>query len=58
MQSTDKRQYIKPKLTSHGSVEEITGWTGGGSGEFFGGNESSNGSKVAYRKNGPADFGS
>jgi hypothetical protein len=57
MQSETKRQYVKPQLTTHGSVEEITGWAGGGTGEFFGSARGKSG-KVAFRKNGPADFGS
>jgi hypothetical protein len=58
MESTNKRPYQKPELIRHGSVEEITGWTGGGSGEFFGGSQGAAANKVAYRKNGPGDFGS
>jgi hypothetical protein len=58
MQNTNKRQYTKPQLSSHGSVEEITGWHGGGSGEFFGGTRGGSSGKVAFRKNGPGDFGS
>jgi hypothetical protein len=52
-----KKSYLKPTLTTLGSVEEVTGWFQGGAGEFFGGNSA----KVAKNKNrggGPADFGS
>jgi hypothetical protein len=57
MQHTEKRQYKKPELSRLGSMEELTGWSGGGSGEFFGGTHGASG-KVAFRKHGPADFGS
>jgi hypothetical protein len=58
MGSETKRQYVKPRLTSHGSVEELTAWTGGGSGEFFGSSHGGKSGKIAFRKNGPGDFGS
>jgi hypothetical protein len=50
-----KRKYVKPKLISHGSIEEVTGWTGGGAGEFFGGNQSGHGTgAIPFHKHGPA----
>jgi hypothetical protein len=49
---TKKRAYVKPQVTSHGAVEDVTAWIGSGSGEFFGGNQASGGAKVAYRNNG------
>ncbi len=49
-----KRKYTKPVLKSHGSIEEVTGWAGSGTGEFFGGSEgASTGGKVAFKNSGP-----
>lgn len=54
---TAKRAYVKPQLRSHGSVEEVTGWTGSKAGEFFGGPQSSGGgvstNRIGFRQNGP-----
>ncbi len=51
--TTTKRKYTKPALKSHGSIEEVTGWAGSGTGEFFGGSQgASSGAKVAFRNNG------
>jgi hypothetical protein len=55
---TAKRAYLKPELRSHGSIEEVTGWTGSRAGEFFGGpqNGGSNSltdNKIGFRQNGP-----
>jgi hypothetical protein len=51
---SNKRKYVKPQLISHGSVEEITGWTGTSPGEFFGSPEAAGGggAKVGFRRNG------
>jgi hypothetical protein len=57
MQSS-KRQYKKPEAQALGSIEQITGWVGGGAGEFFGGGESGRACKVPSKGKGPADFGS
>lgn len=57
MKKAEKKQYVKPRLSAHGSVEEITRWVGGGCGEFFGGTQGTN-NVVACVVNGPADFGS
>jgi hypothetical protein len=57
MQQKTKKQYAKPRVTAHGSVEQVTGWVGGGCGEFLGGSEGSN-FALACAVNGPADFGS
>lgn len=32
-----KKQYIPPKITIYGKVEDLTGWIGGPWGEFFNG---------------------
>jgi len=32
-----KKAYCAPKLTTHGTIDKITGWFGGPWGEFFGG---------------------
>lgn len=32
----NKKQYSKPRVSAHGSVEQITGYTGGGCNEFLG----------------------
>lgn len=57
-----KRAYVKPQLRSHGSVEEVTGWTGSKAGEFFGGPQSGNNgnpidsasaNRIGFRQNGP-----
>ena len=60
---TAKRAYVKPELRSHGSVEEVTGWTGSKAGEFFGGpqngggggggNNGLNANRIGFRQNGP-----
>jgi hypothetical protein len=57
MNKNQKKQYVKPRVSKHGSVEEITGWVGGGCGEFLGGTQGSNWA-VSCQVNGPADFGS
>lgn len=57
MKKAEKKQYSKPRLSTHGSVEEITGWLGGGCGEFLGGTHRGNKWR-ACKVNGPADFGS
>ncbi len=58
MTQSTKKKYSKPRVTSHGSVEQVTGWTGGGCGEFLGGTQGSPRS-VACAVNGPrASFGS
>ena len=51
-----KKSYSKPVLQVHGSVEAITGFTGGK--DVFGGGFLSPYSKAAAKKHGPADFGS
>lgn len=56
MQSS-KRQYKKPEAQVLGSIEQVTGWVGGGAGEFFGGGHNS-ACKVPAKGKGPADFGS
>jgi len=33
----NKKKYIKPQMNHFGSIEEVTGWVGGGCGEFLGG---------------------
>ncbi len=58
-----KRAYVKPQLRSHGSVEEVTGWTGSKAGEFFGGpqsggngggtGDSASANRIGFRQNGP-----
>lgn len=54
-----KREYKAPQVQALGSVEEVTGWVGGGAGEFFGGNQASRGGKkLGSKGSGPADFGS
>jgi hypothetical protein len=55
-----KKPYLKPALSSHGSVEEVTGWAGGGCGEFMGshGRGKSFGCSVKKTGGGIADFGS
>ena len=53
-----KREYMAPRVKALGSVEEVTGWVGGGAGEFFGGNQSRGGKKLGSKGGGPADFGS
>lgn len=55
-----KRQYTKPTVQVLGSVEEVTGWVGAGSGEFFGGHSGVGGGakKLGSRCKGPGDFGS
>ncbi len=55
-----KKRYERPQLSSHGSVEEITGWVGGGSGEFFGGVSRGTGKffSIKFNGSGQADFGS
>ncbi len=55
---TAKRAYVKPELRSHGSVEEVTGWTGSKAGEFFGGpqaggNNDLAANRIGFRQNGP-----
>ena len=57
MKQAQKKQYVKPRLQTHGSVEELTGFLGGGCGEFLGGSQGTN-NWLACRLNGPADFGS
>lgn len=52
MQQNTKKQYSKPRVTSHGSVEQVTGWTTGGCGEFLGGTQGTN-SLLACAFNGP-----
>jgi hypothetical protein len=56
MQQKAKKSYQKPALSVLGSIEDVTGWTSGGAGEFFGGGKS--GRLCAKKGNGPADFGS
>ncbi|MET0341617.1 MAG: hypothetical protein ABW252_11500 [Polyangiales bacterium] len=51
----NKKSYSKPVLHVHGSVEQITGFTGK---DVFGGGFLSPYSKAAAKKHGPADFGS
>jgi len=55
-----KREYQAPRVHALGSVEEVTGWVGGGAGEFFGGAAAKGGGakKLGSKGNGPADFGS
>lgn len=53
----NKKAYVKPTLRTHGSIEELTGFLGGGCGEFLGGVQGTN-NWLACRLNGPADFGS
>lgn len=54
-----KREYKAPQVQALGSVEEVTGWVGGGAGEFFGGNQAGRGAKkLGSKGTGPADFGS
>lgn len=54
-----RREYKAPQVQALGSVEEVTGWIGGGAGEFFGGNQASrSGKKLGSNGSGPADFGS
>lgn len=54
-----KKKYEKPKLTEFGSVEEVTGWVGGGCGEFLGGIQHGHKFKCKkYNVYSPADFGS
>jgi len=53
-----KRQYKKPEVQALGSIEDITGWVGGGAGEFFGGGHCGHGAKLVAKGKGPADFGS
>ncbi len=53
-----KRAYVKPELRSHGSIEEVTGWTGSKAGEFFGGPQGGGGAaaeanRIGFRTNGP-----
>lgn len=56
MQQEAKKSYKKPALSVLGSIEDLTGWAGGGAGEFFGGSKSC---RVSMKKGrGPADFGS
>jgi hypothetical protein len=57
MKQVQKKQYVKPRLQTHGSVEELTGYIGGGCGEFLGGSQGTN-NWLACKVNGPADFGS
>jgi hypothetical protein len=54
--NTSKRVYVKPTVTAHGKVEEVTGFTGGH--DVFGGGFLSQGAKAHAKKHGPADFGS
>jgi hypothetical protein len=56
MQQKAKKSYQKPALSVLGSIEDVTGWMGGGSSEFFGGGQS--GRVCAKKGAGPADFGS
>jgi len=56
MQNT-KKQYSKPELHVHGSVEAITGYSGKDT-DVFGGGFLSPKSKAKAKKLGPADFGS
>ena len=51
-----KKTYVKPELQVHGSVEAITGFTGGS--DIFGGGFLSPKCKAKAKKQGPADFGS
>ena len=41
MQQNNKKQYNKPRVTDHGSVEQVTGWVGGGCNEVMGGDQGS-----------------
>ncbi|MDB5716162.1 MAG: hypothetical protein JWO15_3559 [Sphingomonadales bacterium] len=50
-----KKNYVKPVLSSHGTVEVVTGFTGH---DVFGGGFLSQGAKCKAKKQGPADFGS
>lgn len=52
----EKKQYNKPTLQAHGTVEHVTGFTGGH--DVFGGGFLSQGAKCKAKKHGPADFGS
>jgi len=55
-----KREYRAPQVHTLGSIEEVTGWVGGGAGEFFGGSAAARGGakKLGSKGSGPADFGS
>ena len=57
MTKTEKKRYVKPRVSAHGSVEEVTGWVGGGCGEFLGGTQGTNWG-FACHVNGPGSFGS
>ncbi|MFT3925825.1 MAG: hypothetical protein QM778_25000 [Myxococcales bacterium] len=52
---TGKRAYVKPQLRNHGSVEQVTGWCGSSSAEFFGGPQgASHGTnKIGFHQSGP-----
>ena len=50
-----QKQYSKPLVTSHGSVEAVTGHMGKGAPEFLGGSQSKWGGSVAKK---PCDLGS
>lgn len=54
-----KKTYKKPQVVVLGSVEEITGWIGGGCEEFLGGTPYPNSCHIRRKHyHGPADFGS
>ena len=50
MEKVSKRAYVKPQLRTHGSVEEVTGWTGSRAGEFFGGPQGGAANNVASNR--------
>ncbi len=55
MQVEMKKSYSKPALTVLGSIQDVTGWFAGSTGEYFGGQKQA---KVKSKGAGPADFGS
>ena len=59
MQQTSKKKYQKPGVVSLGSIEDVTGWSAGGAGEFMGGvPKGLRGFHGGSRGKGPADMGS
>lgn len=54
--TVERKPYVKPQLHVHGSVEAITGFTGGH--DIFGGGFLSPKCKAKAKAQGPADFGS
>jgi len=51
-----KKQYSKPRVTAHGSVEQVTGFSGGGCNEFLG-SQGTNAQTACFFL-GKKDFGS